>query len=206
MERMGQVLRIPKIGLWGGFLCLIFGLMASSCTGTEGTVENREVCQSYNDSLFARLNHTRALFVYSMEEIGERKSVMDRRLKALKFVPGEDLSPEDRENANLYNAIFRIYRDLSERYAQAVVKAEEQFYTLKGLSKAIQAGKYDADRSAYKNEALQLETQMAENHAQALDITQRLKAVEPNYHRLVAPMDELAERLQLDAAASRAAE
>lgn len=162
------------------------------------------VCQQFNDSLFRQLNQTRALYVYSMEEIADRKERMDVRLKALKFVQAADLSQSDQENASLYNSIFRIYRDLSERYSQTVLRSEEQFYTLKGLSKAIQSGQFDHDRAEYRNEALKLEKALHENEAEAIDITQRLRAVEPNYHRLEEPMQALADRLNLDATSSPA--
>jgi hypothetical protein len=195
-------LTLPNIAQHCGIWALIFALFIGSCGESVSGVENRKVCQQFNDSLFRQLNQTRALYVYSMEEISERKERMDVRLKALKFVQAADLSESDQENASLYNSIFRIYRDLSERYSQAVLRSEEQFYTLKGLSKAIQSGQYDQDRSEYRKEALKLEKALRENEAEAIDITQRLRAVEPNYHRLEEPMQELADRLSLDANSS----
>lgn len=202
MNRMSWPLTLPNIAQPCGKWLLIFALIVGSCTDAGSGLENRKICQQFNDSLFGQLNQTRALYVYSMEEISERKERMDVRLKALKFVQAADLSETDQQNASLYNSIFRIYRDLSERYAQTVLRSEEHFYTLKGLSKAIQAGQFDQDRSEYRNEALKLEKALKENEAEAIDITQRLRAVEPNYHRLEEPMQELADRLNLDAAGS----
>jgi len=199
MNRLNRRLTLPNIAQHSGKLALIFALLVGSCGSSDSRQENRKVCQQFNDSLFRQLNQTRSLYVYSMEEIAQRKEMMDVRLKALKFVQAADLSPTDQENASLYNSIFRIYRDLSQRYSNAVLRSEEHFYTLKGLSKAIQSGQYDQDRADYRSEALTLEKALQENAAEALDITQRLRAVEPNYHRLEEPMQELAERLDLDA-------
>ena len=202
MNRMSWPLTLPNIAQPCGKWLLIFALFVGSCTDAGSGLENRKICQQFNDSLFGQLNQTRALYVYSMEEISSRKEMMDIRLKALKFVQADDLSETDQQNASLYNSIFRIYRDLSERYAQTVLRSEEHFYTLKGLSKAIQAGQFDQDRSEYRNEALKLEKALKDNEAEAIDITQRLRAVEPNYHRLEEPMQDLADRLNLDAASS----
>jgi len=202
MNRMSWPLTLPNIAQPCGKWLLIFALFVGSCGDDGSGLENRKICQQFNDSLFGQLNQTRALYVYSMEEISDRKERMDMRLKALKFVQAADLSETDQHNASLYNSIFRIYRDLSERYSQTILRSEQQFYTLKGLSKAIQAGQFDQDRSEYRNEALKLEKALKVNEAEAIDITQRLRAVEPNYHRLEEPMQELADRLNLDAAGS----
>ncbi len=202
MNRMSWPLTLPNIAQPCGKWLLIFALFVGSCGDDGSGLENRKICQQFNDSLFGQLNQTRALYVYSMEEISDRKERMDMRLKALKFVQAADLSEADQHNASLYNSIFRIYRDLSERYSQTILRSEQQFYTLKGLSKAIQAGQFDQDRSEYRNEALKLEKALKVNEAEAIDITQRLRAVEPNYHRLEEPMQELADRLNLDAAGS----
>jgi len=199
---MSWPLTLPNIAQPCGKWLLIFALFVGSCGDDGSGLENRKICQQFNDSLFGQLNQTRALYVYSMEEISDRKERMDMRLKALKFVQAADLSETDQHNASLYNSIFRIYRDLSERYSQTILRSEQQFYTLKGLSKAIQAGQFDQDRSEYRNEALKLEKALKVNEAEAIDITQRLRAVEPNYHRLEEPMQELADRLNLDAAGS----
>jgi hypothetical protein len=122
-------------------------------------------------------------------------------LKNLKFEDGSKLTEEEKSNAIRYEAIFRVYREISEGYTHTVLSAEELFYEIKGLEKQLKKGVYGDGEdlkklNVFKTEYASLEKKLLDDAVNAAFIDKQLTGVEPGFQTLQPKMEVLAERLK----------
>lgn len=184
---------------------LTFSLTAAliflgSCAG-GGRSENKKAAMLiYSDSLFQQHKAVRSLFRFKLDVIAERKKEMRAQLQSLRFAKETDLSESEKSDAVRYEAIYRVYRDIIEQYAKAVLFAEELFYNIKGLEGQIKNGFYSDQLDAkklnqFKKEYGLLRTSLNQNQEEARFIDRQLTAVEPGYQTLAPKIDALLEKL-----------
>lgn len=170
----------------------IYGLM--SCGGGNIS-ENRAESIRGTDSLWVSLQEIRSRFGYKINEIDERRHVMDSVLQWLKFAKEKDITNEIRPQILQYNSVFRIYRDFAPKYKKCVLKAEELFYEIKALDKQVKAGNFDNDLPAFGKEYRKLRGQLTNLKIEVEEVLGRLNAVEPTYRRIADPVEGFAESM-----------
>ena len=170
-------------------ICLLFVILfQSSCTNSvETTSEKQALMLQHSDSLWQEHRAVTSLFRFKLAVIKERKTTMKATLQQLKFASAEQMNEENQANAVKYEAVYRVYRDIIETYTQTVLRAEELFYSIKGLEKQIKSNAYGdgtdvAKLKQFKLEYAALKQKLDGLLVDATFIDRQLTAVEPAYH------------------------
>lgn len=182
--------RSTKI-LFSSLITIVF-FSLFSCGGGKETSEQRKWSMRHVDSLWSQLSETRKLFVYKIDEIENRKMEMDSVLLTLKFVSAEKVDQKMQSEISQYNAVFRVYRTVADKYKNAVLTAEDAFYKVKVLDKSVKDGVYDKKTEEFKKEYAALKKHIIQGRTAALEITGAITAVEPAYQRLAPVVEEFA--------------
>ncbi len=175
---------------------ILFSVFFFACNNQNTANEKRNISLQKIDSLWMGLQETKGLFGYKMDEFIDRKSQMQKNLTLLKFVDGQKINEENLSNVRQYNAMFRVYRGIGQQYKDAVLGAEALFYEIKGLETELKKGNYDKEIANFVKEYQSIKIQLFENHKNALEVTNQLKAIEPAYQRISPLVDALVESVQ----------
>ncbi len=143
------------------------------------------------DSLWNDLQFIKSQFTFKMDEFVERKTDMEKQLIKAQFLDASKLSEEDRINFDKYNSVYRVYKKIGASYKQSVLTAEDIFYAIKGLEKQVKEGTYDAQIEVFKQERAALKVRLDKNTQMAIEVSQKLSAVEPLYLRTHEIIDNL---------------
>jgi hypothetical protein len=154
-----------------------------------------------SDSLWSKHKALTSKFRFKLDVIKDRQVFMKSFLKNLKFVDGSKLTETEKSDAIRYEAVYRVYREISESYTRTVLTAEELFYELKGLEKQLKNGVYGDGEDAkkldvFKKEYSALEKKLIETGENAAFIDQQLTGVEPGFQTLQPKMEAIAERFK----------
>jgi len=168
------------------------GLFAS-CTNPSPEKNTRTLMLQSVDSLWNELQLVRTQFKFKMDEFVERKSEMEKQLIKAQFLNEKSLSEEDKITFDKYNGVYRVYKSLGSKYKQAVLTAEDIFYSVKGLEKQLKDGNYDTDIAGFKNERDLLKKRLSSNLKQTLEVTEKLTTVEPLFVRTSEKVDAIIE-------------
>jgi hypothetical protein len=204
-----MLLRHIMVGLQGKVaknlgICLLFVILfQSSCTNSvESTSEKQALMLQYSDSLWQEHRAVTSLFRFKLDVIKERKTTMKATLQQLKFASVEQMNEENQANAVKYEAVYRVYRDIIEIYTQTVLRAEELFYSIKGLEKQIKSNAYGdgtevAKLKQFKLEYAALKQKLDGLLVDATFIDRQLTAVEPAYQTVSPKVEALVEKNEL---------
>lgn len=143
------------------------------------------------DSLWNELQFIKAQFTFKMDEFVDRKADMEKQLIKAQFLDASKLSEEDRINFDKYNNVYRVYKKIGSAYKQSVLTAEDIFYAIKGLEKQVKNGAYDAQIDVFKQERAALKVRLDKNAQMAVEVSEKLSAVEPLYIRTHEIIDNL---------------
>ncbi|MEY4042166.1 MAG: hypothetical protein RL233_1697 [Bacteroidota bacterium] len=152
-----------------------------------------------SDSLWSKHKALSSKFRFKLDVIKERQVYMKSFLKSLKFEDGNKLTETEKSDAIRYEAIYRVYREISENYTHTVLSAEELFYEIKGLEKQLKNGVYgdgeDVTKlNTFKKEYAALERRLVEGTEMATFIDKQLTGVEPGFQTLQPKMEAIAAR------------
>jgi hypothetical protein len=154
----------------------------------------RNWCMRKTDTAWNKLAETRKNFVYGMNDIAMRKMEMDSQLQVLK-IAGGNLSEVDRSNITQYHSVFTVYKPMAEKYRAVVMETEDVFFRIKALEKAVREGVYDDKVEEFNKTWNEIHTILLDAKSRSLEISEKLKAVEPQYLRLAPKIDELMEQV-----------
>lgn len=163
------------------------------CTSETPEKEKRVLMLQSVDTLWNELQFVRSQFKFKMDEFGERKTDMEKQLIKAQFLDGNKLNETDKATFDKFNGVYRVYKSLASKYKQSVLAAEDVFYSIKGLEKEVKKGTYDAEIQNFKKEYAVLKIKLADNKKMALDVTEKLTAVEPLYLRTAEIIENLLE-------------
>ena len=204
-----MLLRHIMVGLQGKVaknlgICLLFVILfQSSCTNSvESTSEKQALMLQHSDSLWQEHRAVTSLFRFKLDVIKERKTTMKATLQQLKFASAEQMNEENQANAVKYEAVYRVYRDIIETYTQTVLRAEELYYSIKGLEKQIKSNAYGdgtdvAKLKQFKSEYAALKQKLDGLLVDATFIDRQLTAVEPAYQTVSPKVEALVEKNEL---------
>jgi hypothetical protein len=162
---------------------LTLTLPLQQCTSEKPEKETRVLMLQSVDTLWNELQFVRSQFKFRMDEFVERKTDMEKQLIKAQFLDGSKLNETDKATFDKFNGVYRVYKSLASKYKQTVLAAEDVFYSIKGLEKEVKKGTYDEDILNFKIEYAALKKKLAENKTMAVDVTEKLTAVEPLYLR-----------------------
>lgn len=163
------------------------------CISETPEKEKRVLMLQSVDTLWNELQFVRSQFKFKMDEFGERKTDMEKQLIKAQFLDGNKLNETDKATFDKFNGVYRVYKSLASKYKQSVLAAEDVFYSIKGLEKEVKKGTYDAEIQNFKKEYAVLKIKLADNKKMALDVTEKLTAVEPLYLRTAEIIENLLE-------------
>lgn len=163
------------------------------CTSETPEKEKRVLMLQSVDTLWNELQFVRSQFKFKMDEFGERKTDMEKQLIKAQFLDGNKLNETDKATFDKFNGVYRVYKSLASKYKQSVLAAEDVFYSIKGLEKEVKKGTYDAEIQNFKKEYAVLKIKLADNKKMALDVTEKLTAVDPLYLRTAEIIENLLE-------------
>lgn len=163
------------------------------CTSETPEKEKRVLMLQSVDTLWNELQFVRSQFKFKMDEFGERKTDMEKQLIKAQFLDGNKLNETDKATFDKFNGVYRVYKSLASKYKQSVLAAEDVFYSIKGLEKEVKKGTYDSEIQNFKKEYAVLKIKLADNKKMALDVTEKLTAVEPLYLRTAEIIENLLE-------------
>lgn len=182
-------------------ICLLFvTIFTTACNdNAQNSGDKQAIMLSYSDSLWNQHKVVTSLFRYKLDVIRDRKVEMNDVLQRLKFASAETMNEENQANAIKYEAVYRVYRDIIENYTNAVLRAEEMFYAIKGLEKQVKLNAYGNGDDALKLDefkkefsALKVKLDVLMEDAQFID--KQLSAVEPAYQAVVPKVESLIEK------------
>lgn len=182
-------------------LCLVM-LFISACGSGDGNSDTKlGQMNAMSDSLWSKHKAVTSKFRFKLDVIKDRQNYMKWFLKNLKFEDGRRLTEEEKSDAIRYEAVFRVYKEISEGYTHTVLSAEELFYEIKGLEKQLRNGVYgdgeDVKKlSGFKKEYASLEKRLLDDAVNAAFIDKQLTGVEPGFQTLQPKMEVIAERLK----------
>jgi hypothetical protein len=172
----------------------ILFLSFSNCTqSAQNTETKRSICIEKVDSLAWMLQSTRNLFVFKMDEFIERQEEMNENLTKVKFVSGNKLTEENMSDVSQYNAIFNLYKSNAGKYKEVVLEAENLFYEIKGVEQELKKGKFDKEIEEFLKEYNHLKIELKHNHEETIEVTEKLKSVEPTFLRIAPVVDQIIE-------------
>lgn len=179
---------------WAVFAFFMMGCGDSTTKDTD----KQAIMLQYSDSLWQEHKLVTSLFRFKLDVIKERKTEMKAVLQKLKFASASSLGEEQRSRIVKYEAVYRVYRDITETYTNTVLRAEELFYAIKGLEKQVKAGNYgtgsDAEKlSQFKKEFQGLKQKLDTLLVDAEFIDHQLSAVEPAYQSTASEVESLVE-------------
>ena len=154
-----------------------------------------------SDSLWSKHKAVTSKFRFKLDVIKDRQNYMKWFLKNLKFEDGSKLTETEKSDVIRYEAIHRVYREISENYTHTVLVAEDLFYEIKGFEKQLKNGVYGDGEDAkkldlFKREYASLEKELTEDAENASFIDKQLTGVEPGFQTLHPKMETLAERFK----------
>jgi hypothetical protein len=182
-------------------LFVIFFMVSCGDSG-QSTDDKQAIMLKHSDSLWQEHKLVTSLFRFKLDVIKERKTNMKATLQKLKFVSGSSLNEEMQSQIVKYEAVHRVYRDIIETYTNTVLRAEELFYSIKGLEKQVKAGNYGTGSDAEKLQQFKKEYQMLKQKLDTLlvdaeFIDHQLSAVEPAYQSTAEKVESLVEKNEL---------
>lgn len=179
------------------FLVFIFSLFPACQSNKDKALEEERVLmQQYVDSLWSKQKSVQQLFRLKLDELESRKTEMSADLQALKFASGDWLNSEEKDNIIKWEAMFRIYKGIEDRYKDAVGEAEANFYTVKSMEKMVKQGSYSGKKEEFKALYTKTNTALLELLVEATAIDKEISAIEPTYQRLIDPMAETMEKIE----------
>lgn len=185
-------------------ICLVFvTFFMGACGDSSQTADDKQtIMLNHSDSLWQEHKLVTSLFRFKLDVIKERKSDMKATLQKLKFVSSSSLNEEKQSQIVKYEAVYRVYRDIIETYTNTVLRAEELFYSIKGLEKQVKAGNYGTGSDAEKLQQFKKEYQMLKQKLDTLlvdaeFIDHQLSAVEPAYQSTAEKVESLVEKNEL---------
>jgi hypothetical protein len=185
-------------------ICLVLvTFFMGACGDSSQTADDKQtIMLNHSDSLWQEHKLVTSLFRFKLDVIKERKSDMKATLQKLKFVSLSSLDEEKQSRLVKYEAVYRVYRDIIETYTNTVLRAEELFYSIKGLEKQVKAGNYGTGSDAEKLQQFKKEYQMLKQKLDTLlvdaeFIDHQLSAVEPAYQSTAEKVESLVEKNEL---------
>lgn len=141
------------------------------------------------------LASVRKNFTYKMDEIALRKGEMDSQMRKSLFINPGQLSEVEVGELNQYHSVLKVYEPIAEEYKKAVLEAEEMFFRIKTLDKAVKEGYYDQKLAEFKSTWQEIDKELRHNLEESEEIAGKLSSVEPMYQRLAPKVDALLSRL-----------
>lgn len=182
-------------------ICLALGIVFIIGCHTKGVNSETKFGQmtAMSDSLWSKHKGLTSQFRFKLDVIKERQVYMKSFLKNLKFVDGSKLTEAEKSDAIRYEAVYRVYKEISENYTHTVLTAEELFYEIKGLEKQLKNGVYGDGEDAkkldvFKKEFSVMEKKLTETAESASFIDRQLTGVEPGFQTLQPKMEAIAAR------------
>ena len=165
------------------------------CGSGSDQSEKKIIMLKKVDTLWNDVVFIRSKFTFRMDEFQERRSFMEKQRIKAQFLPGDKLSKEDVITFDKYNNVYRLYKAVGKSYRNAVLQAEDIFYSTKGLEKQVKNGFYDEKIDEFKKEYQTLKEQTLSCKVLTVDVTDRLKSVEPLYLRTSNRVEEIFKEL-----------
>jgi len=188
-----MIYKIRQFATFFSAFAVLF-LTFSNCSQTAKNIETkRSICIQKVDSLAWMLQSTRNLFIFKMDEFVERQEEMNENLTQVKFVSANKLTEENMSDVSQYNAIFKVYKSNAGKYKEVVLEAENLFYEIKGIEQELKKGKFDKEIDAFLKEYNQLKIELKHNHEETVEVTGKLKSVEPTFMRIAPAVDKIME-------------
>ena len=128
-----------------------------------------------------------------MDEFVERQEEMNENLTQVKFVSANKLTEENMSDVSQYNAIFKVYKSNAGKYKEVVLEAENLFYEIKGIEQELKKGKFDKEIDEFVKEYNHLKIELKHNHEETVEVTGKLKSVEPTFMRIAPAVDKIME-------------
>ncbi|MBS3915019.1 MAG: hypothetical protein KG003_10995 [Bacteroidetes bacterium] len=180
------------------FIILPFTLIfiLSQCGNQrEKEEELRQWCAQKTDTLWNILSDTRKNFTYEMDEIAERKMVIDSNLILIHKAYPAGLKGEAASYIPQYKSILAVYNPVASEYKSMILETEDLFFQVKTLDADVERGSYDKDVSAFKSTYAELVSRLSANYKRSVDVSEKLKTVEPMYIRLSPKIDDIISNL-----------
>ena len=180
-------------------LSMVFIIACSSEDGNSDTKLGQ--MNAMSDSMWSKHKAVTSKFRFKLDVIKDRQNYMKWFLQNLKFEDGSKLTEVEKSDAIRYEAVYRVYREISENYTHTVLIAEELFYEIKGLEKQLKKGVYgdgeDVEKlNIFKKEYASVEKKLSEAAVNAAFIDKQLTGVEPGFQSLQPKMELIAERFK----------
>lgn len=187
--------KIPNISRILAPLIVIISMVFVQCGSGSDQSEKKIIMLKKVDTLWNDVVFIRSKFTFRMDEFQERRSFMEKQRIKAQFLPGDKLSKEDVITFDKYNNLYRLYKAVGKNYRNAVLQAEDIFYSTKGLEKQVKNGFYDEKIDEFKKEYQTLKEQTLSCKVLTVDVTDRLKSVEPLYLRTSNRVEEIFKEL-----------
>ncbi len=187
--------KIPNISRILAPLIVIISMVFVQCGSGSDQSEIKIIMLKKVDTLWNDVVFIRSKFTFRMDEFQERRSFMEKQRIKAQFLPGDKLSKEDVITFDKYNNVYRLYKAVGKNYRNAVLQAEDIFYSTKGLEKQVKNGFYDEKIDEFKKEYQTLKEQTLSCKVLTVDVTDRLKSVEPLYLRTSNRVEEIFKEL-----------
>ncbi len=178
---------------------MLFISACGSGDGNSGTKLGQ--MNAMSDSMWSKHKAVTSKFRFKLDVIKDRQNYMKWFLKNLKFEDGSKLTEVEKSDAIRYEAVYRVYKEISENYTHTVLIAEELFYEIKGLEKQLKKGVYGDGEDVkklniFKKEYALVEKKLSEAAVNAAFIDKQLTGVEPGFQTLQPKMEVIAERFK----------
>ena len=187
--------KIPNISRILAPLIVIISMVFVQCGAGADQSEKKIIMLKKVDTLWNDVVFIRSKFTFRMDEFQERRSFMEKQRIKAQFLPGDKLSKEDVITFDKYNNVYKLYKAVGKNYRNAVLQAEDIFYSTKGLEKQVKNGFYDEKIDEFKKEYQTLKEQTLSCKVLTVDVTDRLKSVEPLYLRTSNRVEEIFKEL-----------
>ena len=187
--------KIPNISRILAPLIVIISMVFVQCGSGSDQSEKKIIMLKKVDTLWNDVVFIRSKFTFRMDEFQERRSFMEKQRIKAQFLPGDKLSKEDVITFDKYNNLFRLDKAVGKNDRNAVLQAEDIFYSTKGLEKQVKNGFYDEKIDEFKKEYQTLKEQTLSCKVLTVDVTDRLKSVEPLYLRTSNRVEEIFKEL-----------
>ncbi|GDX49932.1 hypothetical protein LBMAG26_07910 [Bacteroidota bacterium] len=178
---------------------MVFIIACSSEDGNSDTKLGQ--MNAMSDSMWSKHKAVTSKFRFKLDVIKDRQNYMKSFLKNLKFVDGGKLTETEKSDAIRYEAVYRVYKEISENYTHTVLTAEELFYEIKGLEKQLKNGVYGDGEDVkkldvFKKEFSVMEKKLTETSESASFIDKQLTVVDPGFQTLQPKMEAIAARFK----------
>jgi hypothetical protein len=168
------------------------------CCGPRNTDGDsfKNWCLRKTDTLWLDLNATRKEFIYTMDEIKNRREEMDSLMSLIKLNPPKNMTEEIASTIQQYNSVLAVYKPAGTEYKNAVVSSEEQFYRIKALEKSIAKNEFEKKTEEFKKTVNELHAEILQNKSRTHEIISKLNSLEPLYLRLQPKIEKLVTSIQ----------